>query len=74
MDECTISIIANSYQDILLVIVFTYENFNGSPKETYTVHVLNFLTPKWLFVCVEVLRPSQPNGVSLPNHTFTVQA
>ena len=28
------------------------------------------------FVCVEVLRPSQPNGVmssavSLPNHTFT---
>ena len=32
-----------------------------------------------LFVCVEVLRPSQRNGfmlstVSLPNHTFTVQA
>ena len=31
------------------------------------------------FVCVEVLRPSQPNGVmsspaSLPNHTFTGQA
>ena len=31
-----------------------------------------------LFVCVEVLRPSQPNGVmssavSLPNHTFTNQ-
>ena len=31
-----------------------------------------------LFVCVEVLRPSQPNGVmssmvSLPNHTFTGQ-
>ena len=31
------------------------------------------------FVCVEVLRPSQPNGVmssavSLPNHTFTWQA
>ena len=29
-----------------------------------------------IFVCVEVLRPSQPNGVmssvvSLPNHTFT---
>ena len=29
-----------------------------------------------MFVCVEVLRPSQPNGVmssavSLPNHTFT---
>ena len=33
----------------------------------------------YLFVCVEVLRPSQPNGVmssvvSLPNHTFTGQA
>ena len=32
-----------------------------------------------LFVCVEVLRPSQPNGVmssavSLPNHTFTGHA
>ena len=32
-----------------------------------------------LFVCVEVLRPSQPNGVmssavSLPNHTLTGQA
>ena len=31
------------------------------------------------FVCVEVLRPSQPNGVmssavSLPNHTFTGHA
>ena len=31
------------------------------------------------FVCVEVLRPSQPNGVmssavSLPNHTFTGQS
>ena len=33
---------------------------------------------KLLFVCVEVLRPSQPNGVmlsavSLPNHMFTGQ-
>ena len=32
-----------------------------------------------LIVCVEILRPSQPNGVmlsavSLPNHTFTGQA
>ena len=32
-----------------------------------------------VFVCVEVLQPSQPNGVmssvvSLPNHTFTGQA
>ena len=34
---------------------------------------------QYLVVCVEVLRPSQPNGVmssavSLPNHTFTGQA
>ena len=34
---------------------------------------------EFLFVCVEVLWPSQPNGVmssavSLPNHTFTGQA
>ena len=32
-----------------------------------------------LFICVEILRPSQPNGVmssvvSLPSHTFTGQA
>ena len=32
-----------------------------------------------LFVCVEVLRPIQPDGImsseiSLPNHTFTGQA
>ena len=36
------------------------------------------MTIEWI-VCVEVLRPSQPNGVmssafSLPNHTFTGQA
>ena len=37
------------------------------------------LLPIRVFVCVAVLRPSQPNGVmssvvSLPNHTFTGQA
>ena len=39
------------------------------------------LLDKWqtVFVCVEVLQPSQPSGVmssaiSLPNHTFTGQA
>ena len=41
--------------------------------------VIFFLFFLCLFVCVEVLRPSQPNGVmssavSLPNHTFTGQA
>ena len=44
----------------------------------YTLVVFT-LSAKILFVCVEVLRPSQPNGVmsssvSLPNHTFTGQA
>ena len=61
----------------------------SSKQLTSIVHMLlpEFLSP-WsklylynicLFVCVEVLRPSQPNGVmssavSLPNHTFTGQA
>ena len=45
--------------------------------------VLQMFMPSSLFglqfVCVEVLRPSQPNGimssvVNLPNHTFTGQA
>ena len=40
---------------------------------------LLFLLVSLVFVCVEVLRPSQPNrdmssAVSLPNHTFTGQA
>ena len=37
------------------------------------------ISREYAFVCVEVLRPSQPSGVmssavSLPNHTFTGQA
>ena len=52
-----------------------------SCAQNKTKHGLN--TKKYkiycLFVCVEVLRPSQPNGVmssmvGLPNHTFTGQA
>ena len=40
---------------------------------------LRNLALRILFVCVEVLRPSKPNGVmsstvSLPNHMFTGQA
>ena len=36
-------------------------------------------TGRVCFICVEVLKPSQPNwvmssAVSLPNHTFTGQA
>ena len=45
-----------------------YPNFHWASEKIF-----------YLFVCVEVLRPSQPNGVmsstvSLPNHTFTGQA
>ena len=43
------------------------------------VFIKGYVVGTPLFVCVEVLRPSQPNGVmssavSLPNHTFTRQA
>ena len=53
----------------------------GSHKPYAFVKMLEtlqvFLAHLW-FVCVEVLRPSQPNGVILsavssPNHTFTWQ-
>ena len=51
------------------------KRFNPSLAE----HDMACLSKQCLFVCVEVLRPSQPNGVmssavSLPNHTFTGQA
>ena len=44
-----------------------------------TINRTNALNRMNMFVCVKVLRPSQPNGVmssavSLPNHTFTGQA
>ena len=45
----------------------------------FAVKVSIYLNSRVWFVCVEVLRPSQPSGVmssavSLPNHTFTGQA
>ena len=48
------------------------------PVQHY-ITLTKFLMEMVLFVCVEVLRPSQPSGVmssavSLPNHTFTGQA
>ena len=51
------------------------DGHNNFQNESITTHK----SVKVLFVCVEVLRPSQPNGVmssavSLPNHTFTGQA
>ena len=47
--------------------------------ERFLMGLRRFIACHGLFVCVEVLRPSQPNGVmssavSLPNHTFTGQA
>ena len=60
------------------------ENFTCTERanqlSSVASHVLMILFHfKYMFVCVEVLRPSQPNGVmssavSLPNHTFTGQA
>ena len=47
-----------------------------TPVKPYSVRLCRYVLQ---FVCVEVLRPSQPNGVMssaviLPNHTFTGQA
>ena len=58
--------------DILFHVITFWVNFRDVGDATLT------LIPDW-FVCVEVLRPSQPNGVmssavSLPKHTFTGQA
>ena len=50
-----------------------------SDKGPHCLHYVQEFLSVCLFVCIEVLRPSQPNGVmssavSLPNHTFTGQA
>ena len=50
--------------------------FYSSVQEQHFCASTSFIC---LFVCDEVLRPSQPNGfmsraVSLPNHMFTGQA
>ena len=57
---------------IQLTDLFSIGVWKDMQNEEIPVH-------KYLFVCVEVLRPSQPNGVmssmiSLPNHTCTGQA
>ena len=52
---------------------YTLPNLSSDSNFSFKLYI-------WcLFVCVEVLRPSQPSGVmssavSLPNHTFTGQA
>ena len=62
---------------------FFLENLKNKPiryvtLNTGTPYLLPILRIVTMFVCVEVLWPSQPNGVmlsavSLPNHTFTEQ-
>ena len=59
---------------MLCLLLIQEEQLSVSGKRMCTI--LNRLV---VLVCVEVLRPSQPNGVmsspvSLPNHTFTGQA
>ena len=67
-------------RDIFLSQCYNLSNFGRGPLDepTYQYKRLGLLVLD-VFVCVEVLRPSQPNGVmssavSLPNHTFTGQA
>ena len=62
------------------IITSNWKKGYGSSPCTSSDHafVPSFMK-KLLFVCVEVLQPSQPNGamssaVSLPNHKFTGQA
>ena len=57
-----------------------FNNKKGCINYEYNHKKKSFIYSEFrFFVCVEVLRPSQPNGimssaVSLPNHTFTGQA
>ena len=62
-----------------LLIKFTITPEYEDENWPYNLNKLYMLKCQNLFVCVEVLQPSQPNGVmlsavSLPNHTFTEQA
>ena len=59
-------------------------HFHRKIKKIVPAALVNSVIGLWVifnvrFVCVEVLRPSQPNrvmssAVNLPNHTFTGQA
>ena len=73
------SIVAeNSVLQIRTAVTLSYPSVSISDNLQDSITDL-FKPACILFVCVEVLRPSQPNGVmssavSLPNHTFTGQA
>ena len=75
----------SSSSTIVWTAVNSVKNWQNLPISNPKSHLHNssanlpsLVKNHWL-VCVEVLRPSQPNGVmssavSLPNHTFTGQA
>ena len=70
----------NSNEGVAQTTLFKKKKKKKKKKtfHTRTTEVLLYMI-ETVFVCVEVLRPSQPNGVmssavSLPNHTFTGQA
>ena len=68
--------------NILLKLIIKYGIYPNIFAKKTVEKLLTFFqknTCELDIVCVEVLRPSQPNGVmsrtvSLPNHTFTGQA
>ena len=63
----------------LCLVIVSFPGYIQVHSYVVIIHVQHRpMKMELLFVCVEVLRPSQPNGVmssavSLPNHTFTGQ-
>ena len=58
---------------------FLLKALSGNYKLFNYIDIPIHVAARVIFVCVEVLRPSQPNGVmssmvSLPNHTYNGQA
>ena len=70
-------LIAILFSFIVCICMFCHFVLLGQRQDKTSL--MSYANNKCLFVCVEVLRPSQPNGVmssgvSLPNHTFTGRA
>ena len=62
-----------------LIVLLEQNPFGEFTSAIFTDHNSQLVKQIGIFVCVEVLQPSQPNGVmssavSLPNHTFIGQA
>ena len=67
-----------SYTLTNLLVTISHDQAKDGQESTFYMTTPSLISVR-LFVCVEVLRPSQHNGVmsnavSLPNHTFTGQA